>query len=287
MFITKHDDGYLYIVNQYDHSIQAGEVARHWGNEQFNTPDFFESLCLAVEKHDIGWVESDEKVLFNEETRQPVPFLSVNLLQHVDFYGRGYEKVKEEDPYAGLLVGMHWMGLYTSRFGYDPSFTFKIPAELAPKIDETIINMQKEWVELKMDLWKKSGPRNNFENNLWMNYEIVQFMDRLSQYVSMHKPETTNKLVMGPVRETLESKGRMITVQGQGNGTVVVEPFPFAGEVETTVVLRKIPDIEYDSHDDVYRAMEKAEYERITWKFVPPADENRLNPAAEEGVTSP
>ncbi|MED3562915.1 DUF3891 family protein [Bacillus xiapuensis] len=286
MFITKHDDGYLYIVNQYDHSIQAGEVARHWGNDQFEKPDYFESLCLAVEKHDIGWVESDTKILFNPETRQPVPFLSVNLLQHVDFYGKGYEKVKEEDPYAGLLVGMHWMGLYTSRFGYDPSFTFKIPAELAPQIDEKIITMQKEWVDLKMKLWKKSGPRSQFENNLWRNYEIVQFMDRLSQYVSMHKPDTTNTLVMGPVRQTLESKGTMITVQGQGNGTVTVDPFPFNSEVETTVVLRKIPDIEYESHSAVTKVMEEAEYERITWKLVPPKQEESLKTEAAESFTS-
>jgi hypothetical protein len=270
MFITKHDDGYLYIVNQYDHSVQAGEVARHWGNDQFARPEQFESLCLAVQKHDIGWIESDTQVLFSDESGQPVPFLNVNLLQHVDFYGKGYEKVKEEDPYAGLLVGMHWIGLYTSRFGYDPSFTFKIPADLASLIDEKIISLQKEWVDLKMNLWNKSGPRIQFENNLWKNYEIVQFMDRLSQYVSMHKLDTTNELIMGPVRQTVDSKGCMITVKGQGNGKVVVEPYPFDSEFETTVLLRKIPDIRYESHHAVYKALEKAEVERVTWKFIPP-----------------
>lgn len=271
MFITKHGDGNLTIVNQYDHSIQAGQVSRYWGNEEFIRPQYFDSMCLAVEKHDIGWIESDEKVLFDDTAGQPVPFLSVNLLQHVDFYGKGYEKVKAEDSYAGLLVGMHWMGLYTSRFGYDPSFTFKIPQVLAAQIDETIINMQKEWVDLKMKLWNKQGPRSEFENNLWMNYEIVQFMDRLSQYVSMHKPDTTNKLVMGPVRKDLESKRTMITVQGQGDGTVVVDPFPFESKVETTVKLRKIPDIKYVSHSEVYKALEEAEYEEVKWTFVPPS----------------
>lgn len=269
MFITKHDDGYLYIVNQYDHSVQAGEVTRHWGNEEFIQPENFDSLCLAVEKHDIGWVESDEIVLFDEVTGQPVPFLNVNLMQHVDFYGKGYERVKAEDPYAGLLVGMHWMGLYTSRFGYDPSFTFKIPENLASQIDEKIISIQKEWVDLKMEMWNKKRPRSEFENNLWVNYEIVQFMDRLSQYVSMHKQDTTNKLVMGPVRKDLESKGTMITVQGQGDGTIVVDPFPFKSEVETTVKLRKIPDITYGSHSAVYKALEEAEYEEVKWTLIP------------------
>lgn len=286
MFITKHNDGYLYIVNQYDHSVQAGEVARHWGNDQFARPNHFQSLCLAVQKHDIGWIESDTTVLFNDASGQPVPFLNVNLLQHVDFYGKGYEQVKVEDPYAGLLVGMHWIGLYTSRFGYDPSFTFKIPSDLAPLIDEKIISLQKEWVDLKMKLWDKSGPRSQFENNLWKNYEIVQFMDRLSQYVSMHKQDTTNELIMGPVRQTVDSKGCMITVKGQGNGSVVIDPFPFDSEVETTVVLRKIPDIRYESHNAVYKALEEAEVERVTWKFIPPQQGQNVKSIANESVIS-
>ncbi|MEH7113309.1 DUF3891 family protein [Neobacillus niacini] len=284
MFITKHEDGFLYIVNQYDHSKQAGQVARHWGNEDFIRPQYFSSMCLGVEKHDIGWIESDEKVLFDKVKSQPVPFLSVNLLQHVDFYGKGYEKVKAEDTYAGLLVGMHWMGLYTSRFGYDPSFTFNIPQDLAPQINETITHMQKEWVDLKMELWKKKGPRSEFENHLWMNYEIVQFMDRLSQYVSMHKHDTTNKLVMGPVRRNLENKGTMITVQGQGDGTIVVDPFPFASHVETTVKQRKIPNVKYATHSEVYKALEEAEYEEVKWTFVPPVEKKTVEQVEFESV---
>lgn len=268
MFITKYD-GHLHIVNQYDHSIQAGQVARRWGNESFRRPDHFESMCLAVEKHDIGWVESDTKVLFNSETGQPVPFLSVNLLQHVEFYGKGYEQVRDEDLYAGLLVGMHWIGLYTNRFGYDPSFTFKIPGELAPFIDENTIKQQKEWVDLKMALWNRAEQRSLFEDNLWMNYELVQVMDRLSQYVSMLTPDTKEQWTIGPIRRTLGSEGEMITVQGQGDGSVAVDPFPFDSVVETTVLRRKIPDARYRSHKEVYEVMEMAETEQIVWKLVP------------------
>lgn len=267
MFITKHDDGFLHIVNQYDHSIQAGEVAAHWGNQLFNKPDSFESLCLAVKKHDIGWVESDETLLFDTETGQPIPFLSVNLLQHVDFYGKGYEQVRDEDTYAGLLVGMHWIGLYTSRFGYDPSFTFKIPEELTTFIDETVVKQQQDWVDLKMNLWNKQGPRSRFESNLWNNYEIVQFMDRLSQFVTMNLQDSTNEVTLGPVRSAA-GEDCMITVSGQGDGTVIVHPFPFDAEFETTVLVRKIPDKRYESREEVLQVLEQTKMERVTWKFL-------------------
>jgi hypothetical protein len=136
-----------------------------------------------------------------------------------------------------------------------------------------------------MEMWTKTEPRSQFENNLWINYEIVQFMDRLSQYVSMHKQDTTNKLVMGPVRKDLESKGTMIIVQGQGDGTIVVDPYPVKDIVETTVKLRKIPDITYDSHSAVYKAFKDAEVEEVKWKFVPPVQENSSETLNTESVS--
>jgi len=242
---------------------------RYWGNEQFERPATYDSICLAVAKHDIGWIESDKEILFNQVTGQPIPFINVNLRQHVDFYGKGYEQVKEEDPYAGLLVGMHWIGLYTSRFGYDPSFTYKTPDDLVSFMKETIIAQQKAWVELKMKLWSKDEPRSRFEDKLWMDYELVQLMDRLSQYVSMRRPETTDQLTLGPVRMTLDGSGVMLSVQGRGSGVVEVDPFPFEDVVETTVMFRKIPDIRYGSHAEVCKAIEEAEAESALWKFVP------------------
>jgi len=164
---------------------------------------------------------------------------------------------------------MHWIGLYTNRFGYDPSFTFQIPPELASFIQNHVTEQQKAWIDLKMNLWNREEPRSNFEDQLWMNYEIVQFMDRLSQYVSMHTQDTTNQMIMGPVRQTLHSQGCMITVQGQGDGSVTVNPFPFDSEVETTVQVRKIPDIRYGSHEEVYQAVKEAKREEVVWKFIP------------------
>lgn len=109
MFVSKHVNE-IWLVNQYDHSIQAGEVASQWGNDEFEPTS--KSLVTAVEKHDIGWIEPDKEVLFDEETGRPVNFININLKQHVKFYSQGYKKILEEDPYAGMLIGMHWIGLY-------------------------------------------------------------------------------------------------------------------------------------------------------------------------------
>ncbi|XID91874.1 DUF3891 family protein [Paenibacillaceae bacterium WGS1546] len=268
MFIAARD-GYLHIVNQYDHSVQAGQVAAHWGNETFERPKNFDSVRTAVAKHDIGWVAPDREVLYDAGALRPTQFIEVNLRQHVEFYGAGYEQVLAEDAYAGLLVGMHWIGLYTSRFGYDPTFTFRIPEEMRSFMDDVISSKQKEWIDVKMRLWDGKTSRSDFEEQLWMGYELVQMMDRLSQYVSLKPVTSTDTVTLGRIRTN--AKGPLVTLRawGKGDGDVVVDPFPFSDIVETEVIVRTIPDVKYRSHAEAKEALDAAPLRKVKWRFVP------------------
>jgi len=267
LFISARD-GYLHIVYQYDHAVQAGQVSTSWGNSTFAKPERFESVCTAVRQHDIGWVESDREVLFNKQKGQPLNFIDIDVRRHVELYEKGYRKVLAEDPYAGLLVGMHWIGLYTSRFGYDPTFTYSIPQEESAFMESLVHDVQKSWTDIKMSLWDRKTPRSLFEEQLWMGYEMVQIMDRLSQFVSLKPTSTTDVEWLGTMRLELKGPTVRMYARGLGNGTVVVEPFPFLDTVETEVICRKIPDIRYRSQEEARRALESAEPERIKWRFV-------------------
>lgn len=264
MFVAKHDNE-IWLVEQYHHSIQAGEVARQWGNEEFDAPS--QSLITAVEKHDIGWVEPDKEILFDEESGRPINFININVKQHVRFYSNGYKKILEEDPYAGMLIGMHWIGLYTSRFGYDPTFTYKIPEDLKDYMQNVVIETQKEWVNIKMNYWKFNEKRSEFEDKLWMDYEFLQLMDRMSQLVSLHTHHDKAEAILGPVRKNQGSEGIQVSVQLPGDGSVIVEPFPFKKEFETSVKVRKLPDKKYESHTDLSQEIANAPLEVIKWKI--------------------
>jgi hypothetical protein len=263
MFVSKHDDE-IWLVDQYNHSIQAAEVARRWGNKEFTAPS--QSLITAVEKHDIGWIEPDQEVLFDEESGKPINFIDINIKQHVRFYSNGYKKMLEEDPYAGMLIGMHWIGLYTSRFGYDPTFTYKIPADLKDFMQNVVIETQKEWISVKMDLWKFNEKRSEFENQIWMDYEFLQLMDRMSQLVSLNRHNDQAEATLGPVRKNQECEGIHLTIQLPGDGSVIIDPFPFKDEFETAVKVRKIPDQKYGSHEDLKRKVDDAPFEVVKWK---------------------
>lgn len=267
MIITTHGEK-LWLVNQMDHAIHAGGVTEKWGNDKFEKPYMHESVSIAVGKHDIGWIEPDSEVLFDEEEGKAINFKDVNLKQHVEFYGKGYKKVLVEDQYAGLLVGMHWIGLYNSRFGYDPTFTYQAEKELVPFMDETIINQQKAWIELKEAMWDRSEPRSEFEDKIWMNYELVQVMDRMSLFMSMTDPLEKNEVTLGPVRTSLKGSNVNLTVKSLGDGRLLVDPFPLSEEFECKVKVRKITDKKYPNHKALLKALETSEEVFNTWKLV-------------------
>lgn len=267
MIITKHD-GRLRLVRQDEHGVHAGGVTKLWGNSKFERTATHDSVTTAVGMHDIGWKIPDDEVLFNAETGSPINFINVNLRQHVDFYRSGFLKVLEQDPYGGLLVGMHWIGLYNSRFGYDPTFTYTIPQDLVAFMDSVVKGEQQNWVEIKERLWKKSGPRSEFEDVLWNQYELVQVMDRISLFMSMNDPEKKNEVVLGPVRTSQKGELVNLTVKSNGDGKLLVGPFPFASEFDANVPCKYIPDRVYESQDDLRHTLSNEKKEWVNWRIV-------------------
>ena len=105
-----------------------------------------------------------------------------------------------------------------------------------------------------------------------------QWRFSLRQLPEPHRLAHPHCLRLALVSRFLSQFWRACLLKGngiQGDGTIIVDPYPFESIVETTVKMRKIPDINYGSHSLVYQALEAAEVEEVKWKFVPPAQENR------------
>lgn len=255
-------DQELRIVRQIDHATQAGEMAEEWGNIQFPSIENSRSANIAVAQHDIGWVEPDGgELLYNPATRRPMNFTEVNLKDHVTFYKKGFERVMAQDPHAGLLVGMHWIGLYTSRFGYDQSFTYKTSEDLLGFMDDTITEQEKSWVDIKRRLWSGQQPLSQFEDVLWRQYEYLQFMDRLSLFLWTQDLSKPRSAVLGPLRVNGDSM--TFNVRNEGSNRVIVAPFPFKASFTTKAVVRKIPARTYDSQRDVSGTLDRASEETV------------------------
>jgi hypothetical protein len=267
MFIAKYGER-LRMVRQDDHAVHAGEVTKYWGNEKFERTSAHDSVTTAVRLHDIGWQEPDDQVLYHSETGLPVNFIDVDVKKHVEFYRNGFLRVTEIDPHAGLLVGMHWIGLYTKRFGYDPTLTYTIPEHLVSYMDSVMAKEQKGWTDIKERLWKREGSRGEFEDTLWMQYEIVQVMDRISQVMSLKDPELKNEELLGRVRQFRKGELLNLSVKSNGDGKIIVDPFPFTTEFEANVPCIYIPDRVYESQEELQSVVRDAKKEWVCWRVV-------------------
>lgn len=267
MIISKQRNQ-LVLIRQDEHDDQCGELARLWGNERFEQLKHHEAVSFGIENHDIGWKKPDDEVVFNEAKKRPMNFTEAQLPQHVEFYEKGYRAILEKDPYAAMLLGMHWIGLYTSRLGYDPTFTYKISDDLSEFMNSTITRIEKEFAEIKLQYWTPKQVRSEFEDHIWMGYEFFQVIDRMSLFMSLNDSMVENEVQLGPIRTSRKAEPVHITLKAKGNGTVIMDPFPFAQEFEAVVPAKRIEDREYSNHEDAKEAVEKAEKEPLAWKVL-------------------
>lgn len=266
--IIRKQNNQLVLLRQDEHDDQCGQVARLWGTEKFQQLKDHETVSIGIENHDTGWTKPDDDVLFNEITKRPMNFMDVDLPNHVDFYESGYRQILDKNPYSGLLLGLHWIGLYTSRYGNDPTFTYKVSDDLKDYMNSVITRMEKEFAEKKLQFWTPKQARSEFDDNMWMQFEFFQVMDRMSLFLAHTNPKEEKETVLGPIRPSRQEKPIQLTLKAKGNGIVVVDPFPFAMEFETVLPVKLIEDRDYANQQDAKEAVEKAVKEETTWKVI-------------------
>ncbi|MBD2843788.1 DUF3891 family protein [Paenibacillus sp. IB182496] len=267
--IISAQEGGLALVRQDDHMGQCGELADRWGGS-FEAPPQAGEVRLAVAHHDWGWTPVDDALPYHEATGRPRNFHEFDLEEHARFYEQGYRKVLERSRYAGLLVGMHWIGLYRSRYGYDPTLTLPVPERLRASMDARILRLEHELLELRLACWDSSQSRGAFEAGLWMGYEWLQVLDRMSLYMSLgHPGRAAVETAVGTIRPALAAPAVEIRVAAPGDGRLLVDPFPFAEPFVSTVRRRHIPDLDYAGPAQLEAALAEAQPEPLEWMIAP------------------
>jgi hypothetical protein len=286
VIITRAHESFR-LVRQVEHGRVAGELASHWGNATFESPTPRESVIFATTRHDEGWRAWDARGLLNEVERRPKHFLEIDPDEHVRLYREGVERVRLGDVYAGLLVGMHWTGLYRGRWSH-PDVRGRLARDARDErvLDDVVDQEEHRWVETRRAAWTAEEPRAVFESTVWHNYELLQLWDLLSLYLCVMPqepvvPGSTPKR-WGPQLSALEHSPEAVVLPQVRTGvfgstsalratvvawaTVVVEPWPFkdsqfAIEVEHTLV----PDKGYASSAEVGRALRVGKAESRRW----------------------
>jgi hypothetical protein len=284
MLISRRGDK-LVLVTQPDHAVMAGDMVSHWGNETFDAPQPLDSVRAAAALHDDGWTEADAEPLLNATEQRPLHFLEIDMADHIPLYGRGVERTYAKDPYAGLLVSMHWTGLYRARWGLqDGRLQWQDGVEQL--MTEAVDGEERRWIEVKREL-VDGVKRSDFEAALWHNYDLLQAWDLLSLYVCLldHTPVDSDDTV--PVPSTLKGIDQVpgdriiqsvpfgiarervdVTLRAIEPGVVTLDPYPFdEPSVEFSVPAKAIDDRAYESSEDARAAIDAGEDLTITCRM--------------------
>lgn len=281
--LIKRSNGELTLIEQVAHARMTRDIAEHWGNERFAAPRPQDESFMAAAMHDDGWREPDAIPLFNEREGRPLHFLEIGMDEHAKLYGQGVDEVFAANSYAGLLVSMHWTGLYRSRWGMQ---TGRVVFGTNVRQDDAVLSEEQRWIDVKRELIGAQR-RSDLEHSLWYNYELLQAWDFISLYACICDTSPGD----GPTRpifETLKSLDHEpgprtipavpvaiggerveLTLTATERGVAVIDPFPFdVDEFRVTVTARVIPDRRYADVDEAREALATAKQEEVACTFV-------------------
>lgn len=264
MIVTR-EDGALRLVTQVEHGRLAGELAAAWGGEVVDAPEPRGAVVLAAARHDEGWRRRDARLLFDRDARRPLHFLDVAADEHVRLYRDGLRRVTATDAYAGLLVGMHWTGLYRGRWSR-PGAVARVGGEGDRVLQDRAVRAeQRRWVDVLDRVWTGDEPRRVFETRAWHHHALLQLWDLLSLHLVTVPLDVTSPpgdpVPWGPQLQLLEHAAQrvllppvaprpgaaevQVTAWVARSGEVALDPFPFAASLEVEIEHVLLPDREW------------------------------------------
>jgi Protein of unknown function (DUF3891) len=269
MIIAESAEHYR-MISQNDHGDLAGQFAAHWGNEQFARLNPYHSMVLAAEAHGNGWWDWDIYPSI-DDNGAPLPFTRTPREFRSSFYGKGIDNVLGRDPYAGLIVSMHGVGLPQKRYG--------TMASMVEREDPYSKQFIAERQPTHQDMIEKLSRTEQYaqvtnQEQIWHNYLLMQVFDRLSLFFCANFDITTvaaagshskeGKSYYGPnIKPTPIKPGQKdgeINLRAIDQKKVIVDPYPFdESPLRVSVRGKLIPKITYKSQEEFRETYGKAQ----------------------------
>lgn len=254
MILTRYD-GRLLVVLQPDHGVQTGLIADAWGNSEVPAPrEHRRAGRLAATHHDDGWAVWERRPDIDPDTGAPVQFHQLKPPAHLTAYRAGIERAAQTDPWAGLLVSMHGVGLYNDRYGsfrlVEQHFTDHERA-LVEEFFTDMAALQRQLYEQAVGHAPSRPPHELPE--VREEYLLLQIWDRLSlQYAFRHAAD-------GELAPVPGADGATLTCLSRGRFQLALDPYPFAQDrVELPVTASVVEDRVYADPEDFLAALAAA-----------------------------
>jgi hypothetical protein len=268
MMITREHDGHLLIVTQPHHAELAGQLAAHWGNDEFQELEPVIAMIRAANEHDNGWREWDNRPTIDPSLGLPYSFATLTYVEHTKLYWQGIILAAEEDPYEGMIVCMHGRGLYNQRYQTDLAMK-RVPQGTKEKIAVNKLVRASELLQKKLRrrLAGSKYRRQASERQIWANYCLLQAFDRISLHVCWKGlvPYSVQHVPTG------YGKGEEVTLnlEPMSDGAIRLSPYPFTKRpFEALATGCLVPLQKYETDEQFRENYYKGQRVELKFKFI-------------------
>lgn len=222
MLVRETASGDVLMVRQSDHARLSGRLAELWGRPPWRVPSPHAEVALGASLHDLAWAAWDLAAAQGGE--RPPPFYAVPRTVTAPMYSRGVDAVERIDPYAGLLASLHYSGLFTSYWDWEPlaDILRMTPADAAAVV-ELLDHERARQVRLR-------GQLQPDEAELERAYKYLQLWDRISLHVCGQGFESPWET------EYPEIEGLRLRLRLEPPGRCLLSPYPLVAGGVTEVV---------------------------------------------------
>lgn len=260
MVIRETGDGSTYVSTQEEHAELSAQFAAHWGNDRFAQLRPYDTMVFATTFHDSGYREWEGVPRMDVEKGRPyghrerIPGFQETELKA---YRRNVDWVRDHDLYAGLLVSMHRTGLWRGR--YD------VLTRPKPRVRDLSDAVQAVLGELEdqqhQDKAVLAAGNSVFEDELWINYRMLQLFDLLSLYFCCdgYGDSGFREERLAPIPAGYMSDDAVeLRLEPNPNGSVKIHPYPFdVAPLRVSVRTRRMQHGQYQSEADCRAAYYK------------------------------
>ena len=292
MMVHDYDDTSLLLVLQIDHSRVAGLLAAHWGNAEFAAPAPYASVVLAAQEHDSGWWNWEIKPTLNKQGLPPdyhgfwmhpggaipggvVEDSDERARAWISFYRDGIDRVREQDPYAGLLVLMHGTGLLSQAHGVRPN----LPDMRNDPTAQTFLR-DREPIRLELLAELRRAPEyreHASDEQIWTNFKLLEMLDQFAQFICNRYPFNKTSRKTGPRNEIRPVPVRSgvpdatVRIDVLDEKRAVFDPYPFdVSPLEVSFQGRVLPKRPYASREDFLGDFYRAPRVNVTYALQAP-----------------
>ncbi len=218
-----------FVIAMIQHTTFAGELARHFGNDEFAPLDPREPLEFVVANHDRGWDELDARAPQDPATGLPYNLSATPLTEIVATSAGSPDYNERHHPLSGIISSMHSYGLYHGRYGLAPDKLFidRIPDDLRPETDAMLEAELARQDRLRDRLGSDPATAAwGADEAIFTAYKQLQFFDTFSLYCHL-VPEGSRgdaafaHVPAGPGADVT------ISVQERPGAVYALDPYPF------------------------------------------------------------